>query len=69
MKKLIKELGVNTMTLPLDKKGRHQKHYYDGEKRKTPLGSDTTDKYFNLVKKVFNVSPFDDIEENSKEPV
>lgn len=53
MKKLIKELGVNTMTLPLDKKGRHQKHYYDGEKRKKPLGSETTDKYFNLVKKVF----------------
>ena len=53
MKKLIKELDVNTMTLPLDKKGRHQKHYYDGDKRKKPLGSETTDKYFNLVKKVF----------------
>ena len=36
MKKLIKELG-NTMTLPLDKKGRHQKHYYDGEKERNHL--------------------------------
>ena len=54
MKKLIKELDVHTLTVPLDKKGRHLKNYYDGEKREKPLGTKTTDKYFRLIKKVFN---------------
>ena len=62
MKKLIKDLNINTTTLPLDKKGRHQKNYYDGEKRKKVLSAETTDKYYNLIKKVFK--HMDSLEEN-----
>jgi len=54
MKKLIKDLNIHTSRMSLDIKGRHQKNYYDGEIRKNPLGLETTNKYFKLVRKVFN---------------
>ena len=54
MKDLIKKYNMETMILPLDKKGRHYKDYYDGKKRKRTLSTETTDKYLKLLKKVFN---------------
>ena len=40
---------METMILPLDKKGRHYKDYYDGKKRKRTLSTETTDKYLKLL--------------------
>jgi len=54
MKDLIKKYNMDTMTLPLDKKGHHYKNYYDGKERRKVLSTETTDKFIKLIKKVFD---------------
>ncbi len=54
MKDLIKKYNMDTMTLPLDKKGHHYKNYYDGKERRKVLSTETTEKFIELLKKVFN---------------
>lgn len=52
MKNLIKEFDIDVIEIPLD--GRNDKQYWDGSKRKTPLGKATTEKFLGLMKKVFD---------------
>lgn len=54
MLNLVKKYNIKTKKISLDKKGRHNKNFYDGKKRKYPLGKNTMDKYYNLIKKVFS---------------
>lgn len=54
MKDLIEKYNMQTMILPIDKKGHHYKNYYDGKERKKVLSTETTDKFLKLLKKVFD---------------
>ena len=54
MKNLIKKYNMDTMILPIDKKGNHYKNYYDGKIRDKVLSTETTDKFIKLLKKVFD---------------
>lgn len=54
MKDLIEKYNMQTMILPIDKKGNHYKNYYDGKERKKVLSTETTDKFLKLLKKVFD---------------
>lgn len=54
MKNLIQKYNMETMILPIDKKGHHYKNYYDGKERKKVLSTETTEKFLKLLKKVFD---------------
>ena len=54
MKDLIQKYNMETMILPIDKKGHHYKNYYDGKERKRVLSTETTEKFLKLLKKVFD---------------
>lgn len=54
MKDLIEKYNMQTMILPIDKKGHHYKNYYDSKERKKVLSTETTDKFLKLLKKVFD---------------
>lgn len=54
MKDLIQKYNMETMILPIDKKGHHYKNYYDGKERKKVLSTETTEKFLKLLKKVFD---------------
>ena len=54
MLNLVKKYNIKVNKIPLDKKGRHNKDFYDGKKRKYPLGTKTMEKYYKLIKKVFS---------------
>ena len=53
---LIKKYNIDVLLMPKNKKclsGAHSKEFWDGKKRKTPLGKKYTKKYFSLLKKLF----------------
>ena len=50
---LIKEYNIETIKVPLYKKNKHHKDFWDGNKRKKPLNQSYVKKYFELIKKLF----------------
>ncbi len=50
---LTKKYNIDLFSLPTDNKGRHHKDFWDGKPRKKPLDKRSVDKYFKLIKKVF----------------
>lgn len=53
MKDLVKKFDIDMASMSLDNKGRHNKTFWDGTKRRRPMNQKSTDKYFSLLRKVF----------------
>ena len=50
---LVKKFNIDLQSMPLDSKKRHNKKFLDINKKR-PLSRKYVDKYFNLIKKIFN---------------
>ena len=54
---LIKKFDVDVRTMPIDNTtliNRHYKDFWDGKPRKKPLGKESVNRFFILIKKVFD---------------
>ena len=56
MMDLIKKFDIPVRSMPVDNKtivNRHYKDFWDGMPRKKPLGKESANKFFSLIKKLF----------------